>query len=417
MTDIIFIGAGPIGLLGAIQLKLQCPEKEILMFEKYREPVRNHAMYVQQSSFAGMNRDEGFGAVLDKIPTKVIISDLEKTLRAYATSIGIGIIFEDIRDFNELKSRYPETEYFVGSGGLRGIIHPQVFADENQINEPLRHAVEVKYKAIGVTRALSKLSEVPGVSARSNHLISEYVGHEKEGLTPISLRIFIDALAYDFMKSATFKSPYTLEDKDKIPEDLYQSITNYLRGRNLILGERILDDSLRISTITLSIYASRFFCTRSEGKTIFQIGEEGFACPFYRSFNDNALCIPFFTRAMKALFDNQPIESETFISNSQPSSSSFWNPSSSSISIMTEEPLEYYQRKVQGIVNSEIRTIHALNFGINMIESSVSSSRAFPMISGSGLSFHEGGRAYLRDVEQGRSDDDHRSSLSKCTLL
>lgn len=49
MTDIIFVGAGPIGLLGAIQLKLQCPDKEILMFEKYEVPIRNHAMYVEQN--------------------------------------------------------------------------------------------------------------------------------------------------------------------------------------------------------------------------------------------------------------------------------------------------------------------------------------------------------------------------------
>lgn len=78
MADIIFIGAGPIGLLGAIQLKLQFPEKEILMFEKYEVPIRNHAMYVEQSSFAGMDRSNGFGEVLDGIPSKVIISDLEK---------------------------------------------------------------------------------------------------------------------------------------------------------------------------------------------------------------------------------------------------------------------------------------------------------------------------------------------------
>ena len=32
----IFIGAGPIGLLGAIQAKLVCPDLEIKMFEKYK---------------------------------------------------------------------------------------------------------------------------------------------------------------------------------------------------------------------------------------------------------------------------------------------------------------------------------------------------------------------------------------------
>ncbi|WP_233590489.1 hypothetical protein [Legionella qingyii] len=71
-------GVLTIGLLGAIQLKLQFPEKEILMFQKYEVPIRNHAMYVEQNSFSGMDRSNCFGDVLDSIPSKVIINDLEK---------------------------------------------------------------------------------------------------------------------------------------------------------------------------------------------------------------------------------------------------------------------------------------------------------------------------------------------------
>ena len=178
--DIIFIGAGPIGLLGAIQLKLQCPDKNILMFEKYQEPVRTHSMYVDHDSFAGMDRSNGFGKLLDDISSKIQISDLEKTLRQYAAQIGIHIDYNEITDFKELQQQYPDTHYFVGSGGLRGIIHPQVFNNENQINEPLRYAIEVKYKANGKTRKLNKLTEIPGVLAYGNHLVSEYVGHEKD---------------------------------------------------------------------------------------------------------------------------------------------------------------------------------------------------------------------------------------------
>lgn len=412
MTDIIFIGAGPIGLLAAIQLKLQCPEKEILMFEKYEIPVRNHAMYVEPSSFAGMDRSKEFGTILDGIPTKVIISDLEKTLRTYAVSIGINIEFEDIRDLSELKSRYPHTDYFVGSGGLRGIIHPQVFNNENQINEPLRYAVEIKYKAIGAARALNKFSELPGVLARCNHLVSEYVGRLKDELTPISLRIFINELEYQSMREATFKSPFTLEDRGRIPDDLYKSITRYLQGRELIAGERIDENSLKISTITLSIYASRQFCKREDGKTIFQLGEEGFACPFYRSFNDNASCVPFFTKAMKALFENKAVESNKFSSSTAPNSSSFFASSSSSSSTIVQDPLEYYQTKVQRLVNREIRVIHTLNFGIKMLESTAASSRSTPKISGSFLSFKPGGRDFLAEA---KNDGNHKSK--SCMLL
>ncbi|WP_454781888.1 hypothetical protein [Legionella sp. WA2022007384] len=407
MTDIIFIGSGPIGLLGAIQLKLQCPEKEILMFEKYEIPTRNHAMYVEQSSFAEMDRSKGFGEVLDSIPSKVIISDLEKKLREYATSIGIKIQYQEVKDFDELQKQYPDTNYFVGSGGLRGIIHPQVFNGEDQINEPLRYAVEVKYKAVGATRSLNKITEVPGVLAYTKNLVSEYVGHLKDGQTPISLRIFIDEPTYQAMKEATFKAPYTLADKGKIPRNLFETINTYLKGRHHLAGETIEDNSLKISTITLSLYASKDFCKQIDGKTIFQIGEEGFACPFYRSFNDNAACIPFFTKAMRALLNNNNVESNKI------ASSSFF-----SVSTVEEDPLEYYQHSVQGLVNSEIRTIHYLNFGIEMLETSVASAQSAPQFSGAKLNLKRGGKIFLDEAKREQHNDKKKTaSSSSCILI
>lgn len=399
MPDIIFIGAGPIGLLGAIQLKLQCPEKTILMFEKYEVPMRRHAMYVQKSSFAGMDRRQGFGEILDSIDSKVLISDLEIKLREYAQSIGIVIKYKAIESFEALKQDYPDTNYFVGSGGLRGIIHPQVFHNENQINESLRYAVEVKYKAIGEAKALSLFSGLSGVLANTNHVVSEYVGHLKDGLTPISLRIFIDKPTFEAMKEATFKNPYTLNDVDRIPDDLYKTITTYLAGRKNLAAETLQEDSLKISSITLSIYASKDFCKVEDGKVIFQIGEEAFACPFYRSFNDNASCIPDFTKAIKALFDNVMVEQHI-------SSSSLFK-----VSYVKREPLLHYQHEVQKLVTREIVAVHALNTGLKMIDSSVASSQLVPELSYVKLSMTQNGRNFLEDIKGDKPAKDSGCSL------
>ena len=403
MIDVIFIGAGPIGLLGAIQLKLSCPDLNILMFDKHEVPSRNHSMYVNQDSFSGMDRSQEFAKILDSISSKVIISDLEKLLRDYAQSIGITIKYQEVKNFEELTQQYPDTNYFVGSGGLRGIVHPQVFQNDNQVNETLRYAVEVKYKAVGKTRSLNKVTELPGVIAHTKHLVSEYVGHLKNEVTPISLRIFVDESTHERMKKATFKEPYTLADKNKIPSELFETITHYLRARHHLANEEIVEGSLKISALTLSIYASRSFCTRWGKKTIFQIGEEAFACPFYRSFNDNASCIPAFTKAMKALLEKKPVIHDKI------SSSTIF-----SISQEQQEPLSYYQHTIQSLVNSEIRTIAVLNFGIDMLESSASSLRATPAIPSSKLSFKTGGKAFLAEV---KGDDNHGATHSSCVLL
>lgn len=417
MPDVIFTGAGPIGLLGAIQLQLECPEVKIIMFEKYRVPLRKHAMYVDHNSFAGMNKSKGLGEILDSISSKVIISDLETTLRAFAISLGIVIEFEEITDFKELKKRYPDTHYFVGSGGLRGIIHPQIFSNENQIEETLRYAVEVKYKAQGATRSLNKLTEAAPILAKTHHTVSEYVGHLKtgvegfkEGFTPVSLRIFIDEPSYQVMKAATFKNPYTLANKEVMPQDLYETIQIYLRGRHHKAGECIIENSLTIASITLSLYASKYFCKTVGEDTFFQIGEEAFACPFYRSFNDNASCIPAFSKAMKASLANEVIPSIKLNPNSFMKSSSLSS---------EEKPLEYYQRKTQALVDSEIRTIYVLNFGIDCIDSSIASSRAVPKLSSMKLSTSAGGRSFLAELggEVKEEKIEKNSPVSTCTLL
>ena len=210
------------------------------------------------------------------------------------------------------------------------------------------------------------------------------------------------------MKGATFKNPYTLTDEDKIPHDLFNTITTYLKGRKHLAAETIEENSLKISTIILSIYASKDFCKKVDGKTIFQIGEESFACPFYRSFNDNASCIPFFTKAMKALFESSNVESNKISSNSL-----------FSISTIKEDPIEYYQHRIQGLVNSEIRTIHYLNFGIEMLETSIASSQSIPKFTGSKLNLKSGGKTFLNEVNRAHQTDktEHTSSLSTCVLI
>jgi len=386
--DVIFIGSGPIGLLGAIQLKLSCPETDILMFEKYENPVRSHAMYLNHGSFTRMNRTHGFGELIDAMPGKVIIREFELELRAFAVSLGIDICFQQVDDFKELEKEFPDTKYFIGSGGLRGILHSQVFNSDNQVNEPLRYAVEVKYKAEGSVRKLGTLTEVPGVLAHTKHLVSEFVGHEKNGSTPVSLRIFIDEETSLHIREATYKNPFLLDDPDhreKMPSDLLDSIETWLSARRRLAHEIIEDDAVKITMITLSLYASRDFCRETEGKVIFKIGEEAFACPFYRSFNDNAYCIPYFTKAMKALLQKTPV-------------TDFGKGSSRLYSAETHmHPPEYYQKAIQKFINREMVVVHMLNSGITGLEMSAATSRKVPLVSGSKLMSNEDEREFLRE--------------------
>ncbi|QRN04732.1 hypothetical protein GH742_13165 [Legionella sp. MW5194] len=51
--DILVIGAGPIGLLSAIEAKLHNPEAEVVIFERNKEYTRHHTLLVDRRAFNG----------------------------------------------------------------------------------------------------------------------------------------------------------------------------------------------------------------------------------------------------------------------------------------------------------------------------------------------------------------------------
>lgn len=51
MADIVFLGAGPVGLWCAVQTKILVPAAEIVMVEKYKTYQRSHVLKLAKSSF------------------------------------------------------------------------------------------------------------------------------------------------------------------------------------------------------------------------------------------------------------------------------------------------------------------------------------------------------------------------------
>ncbi len=50
-ADVVFVGAGPVGLWTAVQLKLASPQTKVLMLEKYTAYQRSHVLQVDQASY------------------------------------------------------------------------------------------------------------------------------------------------------------------------------------------------------------------------------------------------------------------------------------------------------------------------------------------------------------------------------
>ena len=44
MADVVFVGAGPVGIWTAIQIQQRCPEADIVMYERHEKYQRNHVL-------------------------------------------------------------------------------------------------------------------------------------------------------------------------------------------------------------------------------------------------------------------------------------------------------------------------------------------------------------------------------------
>ena len=72
-ADCVIVGAGPVGLFTAIQLRLRCPAMRVVMLEKYETYQRQHVLRIEPASLhTGLEDDNpGFAARLQELVGKV----------------------------------------------------------------------------------------------------------------------------------------------------------------------------------------------------------------------------------------------------------------------------------------------------------------------------------------------------------
>lgn len=356
--DVIFVGAGPVGLFTAIQIKLYNPHLSIVMFEKYAEYQRKHPLLLSHDSFVDTHTDKKFQQFIDQIPKTIRTNELESLLLDYARELGIIIDYQPVTSCRALCDQYPDTEIIIGSDGSHSVIHKEIFNHEYQIQKTLQYIAEIKYEVSGGARYLNTLVESIFANAYAKHLVSEFIGKEKDGKTPVSLRIFIDENVYAQMKEATFKNPFNLSKPDKIEASLYKSIEAWLIAREEMTKEKRIVGSERISVTNLPVYASQDFYKKHENKHVFLVGDAAFGVPYFRSLNNGILCSSQLAKVISALVLSHKIEQDVSIDYT-----SFSMPAK-------VDPIEYYKNYMQTLLNHENLVVEAKNLGVNTLESS-----------------------------------------------
>src|SRR5690348_13576714 len=122
MSKVVIVGAGPVGLYTAIQLKLYNPDIDIEILEKYSEYQRKHVVKVDKDPFADSHPHPEFQALLATLEGAVSTAHLEKTLKEYAVKLGIKIKNETVHSCQDLAKQYPDVDMFIGADGAHSIV-------------------------------------------------------------------------------------------------------------------------------------------------------------------------------------------------------------------------------------------------------------------------------------------------------
>jgi 2-polyprenyl-6-methoxyphenol hydroxylase-like FAD-dependent oxidoreductase len=316
-NQIIFIGAGPVGLVTAINLKEKM-DIELVMLERYVEYKRTQRLNIQLSVIKNQVIEKQLRELIltndakkiDDDNIEVPIQALEKLLSKYADKIGIKIIHKQfltkqqynealnehkatskielekslghdvIVDVDEVISVYPNCKMIIGADGSRSTVREVISNDEkNAITKTdFRNMIELKYEVEGKVEKLSSFDYFTTQALLEGVLCSENIKYnEKKGVSEVTLRFLVDSTTYNDKRLLGVNAKNLLPVSKNLPEPLVHAITMWLNKRG---DKHIVVGSATINKTTLSLYASKKFGEQLNDVMLLLIGDAACGYPY-----------------------------------------------------------------------------------------------------------------------------------------
>lgn len=305
MNEIVIVGAGPVGLWTAIQIKKRQPDVHIHLYEKHSSYQRSHVLrldywslllYGKQSSILREQQfyNEITGKKINDIITDftksiyIRTNDFEAALKSFALDLGIHLHLASIATPEQVMALHPHCSIFLAADGAKSNMRNQLLGETSLEEHPLQHIVEIKYQINGKSNKFHPLKQQFMTNKRLKNMAFEYVGKEKEGITPITVRFFLDKETYHAIPEATFKSPLTLES-NSLPLSLQKDLLTYISIRESTYNETYCVNTSKISKLSLSLYASHKFAVEKNNCAWFFVGDAAMGVPYFRALNSGMI--------------------------------------------------------------------------------------------------------------------------------
>lgn len=316
--EIVIVGGGPVGLWTGIQLKKRQSNAVVTIYERYPEYQRSHVLRLEYASMllhSKTKRDlleEAFlRDVTGKSLTQIVLrptgsvfvrtNDLERALKVYAQAVGVEVRYERAISPEAVMQAHPTCQTFIAADGAHSVMRTALLGEEAIEHIALQYAAEVKYQVEGKTGYLGSIAEQYKTNKLLTNMAFEYVGHEREGITPVTIRFFLDNQTYDALPEANFKAPLLLDDilgnkLDASPalSRLTQDIATYMKARQTLAGEKYRPGSGRLTKLVLSLYAANRFAVLHRDnpadvepaeRAWYLVGDAAMGVPYFRALN------------------------------------------------------------------------------------------------------------------------------------
>lgn len=307
MTDIVIVGGGPVGLWTAIQLKKRMPAAHIRVYERHAVYQRSHVLRLDHWSlmlYASSVHDSPEKAFVRDVTGKSLTglktqfakslyirtNDLEAALSRYAQALDIEVIIQKIEGKRHVEELHPECQLFIAADGAHSPLRTELFGRDCLDYDALQYVVEVKCDeyAGDAPRGLKLgTGQLWQLNKTLSHTAAEYVGKQRAGKAPVTLRLFLNNEEYESLPAMSFKSPASLETPG-LPAAVCRDVQAYLATR-AAQGSQLVPGSVRLTKLELSVYASRQFATIHEGRAWFLVGDAAMGVPYFRALNSGLM--------------------------------------------------------------------------------------------------------------------------------
>lgn len=310
MKQTVIIGAGPVGLWTAIQLKKRNPDNDITVYERYDTYQRSHVLRLDHWSMILYNKNKNNEAetqFINEVTGKsrknmqrqftkslyIKTNDFEQALKNYCKNLGITIVIQKINSIKEVEELHPDCSHFIASDGAHSILRTELLGQDNIDSKPLQYVVELKFHVPHKTTKSKNLKDLLSLNIENQFMNFEYVGKFKNNQTPLTSRFFLNKQLYEKLPEASFKQPLSFETLDSIPElhDFRDNLHKYIAYRKEYYGDQIDIQQVKISKLVLSVYSAKKFAVHNEqtNKCWFLTGDAAMGVPYFRALNSGMM--------------------------------------------------------------------------------------------------------------------------------